>query len=478
MAGQFEIQYNQRVPSVVSMPRANMNVDTGAGDIGRAVSGFGGAMFEVGQKIQVAQDAMDLSLLNRQGEEMDLAAEQQLTKITDADEQEKFIQAHEQKRSAVAIKSNSRVQNAYQINHNNNTADRQRRFYSVGLQARAKDAEDKGRFAYQSAVDSGNEFEARKINALRLATETIGKEEYDYLESNLPVDMKFASIRKTIDTNPAQAVQELANPEFRKSLSPNQLDAADRLGSIAKKRQEVSSDESNKQLTDLMASQKLTINEIQARRNLLPANDYESWMKIALNPADKKGNVIKTAELKSTAMDVWRGTLSRTDAEAKIRESLADPNGINDDQFAAVYADLDREVKGYQAQDTKTYSIDATRLILGKDSGVMTFDALGNVTIDIYKMLSPQAEFERKMHFVDLYNKSMSDYIAENPKVSKKDLYIKSQELKETYTRAAKGTGTEPVKQEPIADIVSDEDWKKLKLGQKFRGPDKIVRTK
>ncbi|MBE3143562.1 MAG: hypothetical protein IMZ61_06525 [Planctomycetes bacterium] len=209
MAGQFDIIYSQKTPSgqIGNALMGNLP-STGAGDIGRAASGFGGAMFEVGQKIQVAQDAMDLSLLNRQGEEMDLAAEQQLMKITDADEQEKFIQAHEEKRGAIAGKSNGRIQNAYQMNYNNTTADRQRRFASVGLQARAKDAEDKGRFAYDAAINSGNEFEARKINALRLATETIGQAEYDSLEASLPVDIKFAQAIKMgdVDLNKAEAM--------------------------------------------------------------------------------------------------------------------------------------------------------------------------------------------------------------------------------------------------------------------------------
>ena len=138
-------------------------------------------------------------------------------------------------------------------------------------------------------------------------------------------------------------------------------------------------------------------------------------------------------------MDVWRGSFSREDAESKIRVSLADPNGINDEQYASVVSDLDREVKGFQAQDTKTYSVRATQSILGKDAGVMSFDSFGNMSLDINKMLSPQADFEKKMHFVDLYNEGMMNYLADNPKASKKELYVKSQELKATYVAASKG---------------------------------------
>jgi Tfp pilus assembly major pilin PilA len=232
----FDIDYNQRVPGVVQGPRANTNVDTGAGEIGRAVAGFGGALFEVGQKIQVAQDAMELSILNRQGEEMDVATEQQLMKITDADEAQKYMQDYEQKRASIAAKANSRVQNAYQINYNNSTWYRQRRFASVNLQARAKDAEDKGRYAYETAINAGSELEARKINQLRLATGTIGKSEFDSLEASLPVDIKFAQAGKLLATNPVEADRMMSDPEFLKTLNADQTKQALNLQYDARKR--------------------------------------------------------------------------------------------------------------------------------------------------------------------------------------------------------------------------------------------------
>jgi hypothetical protein len=58
---QFEINYAQGVPSVVSMPRANMNVDTGAGILADATSRMGGALFEVGQKIQKAEEVSEFN---------------------------------------------------------------------------------------------------------------------------------------------------------------------------------------------------------------------------------------------------------------------------------------------------------------------------------------------------------------------------------------------------------------------------------
>jgi hypothetical protein len=484
MQNTFDIQFAQGTPEIARQPRAGLDVNLGGQAIGNAVARFGEKTFAIGQKIQLAQDAMDLSILNQTGEKMDMDAELTLSKITDSDEQEKFIQTHEQNRANIAAKSNSRVQNAYQINYKNTSVDRLRRFYSIGIQTRAKDANDKFKFARQTAIDNGNLLEVHKIDKFALDTENIGPEQYKVLTDSAPIDIAFSRARKDLVTNPVDVINRLSSTEFTSKLNPEQLQANDQLLSIARKQTGVVAGESNKQLTDLFGQKKLTLADVQDRREQLTDTDYQAWTKIALNPADKRGNVIKTTELKSQAMDVWRGTFSREQTEQNIRASLADPNGINDEQYAAIYADLDREVKGYQAQDIKAYSMRAAQLILGKDAGVMSFDAFGNISLDMTKLLSPQADFEKKMHFIDLYQEEMNQYLADNPKASKKELYIKSQELKETYLRASKGTITGTTaradKMEVIVEIGVDDKakWEFLPPGQKFRGPDGKVRVK
>jgi hypothetical protein len=71
---QFEINYAQGVPSVVSMPRANMNVDTGAGILADATSRLGDTLAGIGMKVQHAQNAMELSTLQRKSEEINNAS--------------------------------------------------------------------------------------------------------------------------------------------------------------------------------------------------------------------------------------------------------------------------------------------------------------------------------------------------------------------------------------------------------------------
>jgi hypothetical protein len=71
---QFEINYAKGVPSVVSMPRANMNVDTGAGILADATSRLGDTLAGIGMKVQHAQNAMELSTLQRKSEEINNAS--------------------------------------------------------------------------------------------------------------------------------------------------------------------------------------------------------------------------------------------------------------------------------------------------------------------------------------------------------------------------------------------------------------------
>lgn len=65
----FDIQYSQTIPNVTRMPRANLDVDTGAGDIARAVQGAGSAIQEVGERLDIMQAQTQLSEFKRTSEE-------------------------------------------------------------------------------------------------------------------------------------------------------------------------------------------------------------------------------------------------------------------------------------------------------------------------------------------------------------------------------------------------------------------------
>jgi hypothetical protein len=119
---QFEINYAQGVPSVVSMPRANMNVDTGAGILADAMSNFGNRLFEIGEKQQQANNAVEFSSMKRKYDEIGSAAMTGLENVTDDKEAEKLVIQYRQ--DVESLRSNSPSVNQEFLIHVNDTATR------------------------------------------------------------------------------------------------------------------------------------------------------------------------------------------------------------------------------------------------------------------------------------------------------------------------------------------------------------------
>jgi hypothetical protein len=251
--------------------------------------------------------------------------------------------------------------------------------------------------------------------------------------------------------------------------------SAEELKKQAQENLKLVNSEANKELTDLMKTGTLTIPEIEARRNLLDDTSYINWNKIAMNPPDKKGNVIEAASLKSGAIDVWRGSITREDLDAKILTSLASPDGINDKQYAEIISAADSKLEQSQADDIRRFSRDAANVILGQFAGIVSFDALGNMNVNMANLTGNQVEdVKYRMHYVSLYEQDLRDYIAANPKVSGKEFYqyateqkIKRwnttlEQMKDVAKSQGKGVATQtPTKPAGVpADAVWDEDKK------------------
>jgi hypothetical protein len=402
---------------------------------GAGFAGLGKDLFELANTIQEQKDSLEFSRNKRKADEIRMASFNSITGDFETDAKT-WQKSNEDINKLMTSSKSGRVNVATEKYVNEFTPEWKDAFdkHTLGVMKRNTDAEFE--LEYKNLLGQGRMTEAYTILNNRLILESISQAEYDSLVARALNDAVIEQMRLAIGKNNPQSAIQLSD-KLSENATADQLLDINNLVVAAQKQLETTSPEASKQLTDLMAQKKLTIADVQTRRNLLDDEDYQNWTKIAMNPIDKVGNEIKTAELKSRAIDVWRGTITKTDAEKEIRESLADPNGINDKQYGSIYADLDRETKGFQAQDKHSYSIVATQQILGKDAGAIQFDALGNISIDVTKMLSPESEFRRKLHFVTLYNKEMDDFIAENPKVSKKDLWLKAEELKQTYTEAS-----------------------------------------
>lgn len=229
--GNFDIEYSQASPTVVKMPRASMNVDTGAGAIGQGLQGLGNAGFEIGQKIQHAENAMELSTLRMTTEEKWNSAYQTMKDIKDPEERAKFYQKARQDISSVKAK-NGKVDNAFQMYLHDNLPAMDVRYTELDNGLRIRSAKDQLEFNGQFLLEKGDAKsldDYRQLLAVARKTDLIGDAEFQKKFDDASGDSFIMQARRKIDTDPEFALSVLQDPETRKQLNNDQLNDADSL---------------------------------------------------------------------------------------------------------------------------------------------------------------------------------------------------------------------------------------------------------
>ena len=425
-----EIQYAQTVPGVVKQPRASLDVSTGQEGIARGLMQFGGALAGIADNIYKQESAAEYSELKRQVDEKGFAA---FNSVTGEEEVDVKLWENFQKDLEALQSKKPNVTAGLQRHINEVMPNWKDSFDKKHLAIRKNSAHAKFEFEYKSLLSKGDTEGAKKILDFQLLTQDIPEPEYASKLSSLPNDSVLEqAYSMALDGNYTGAdtkLSELSKP------TDEQKEYRNKIASQARVQVKEAASEANKQLTDLMAKQQLTIPEIQSRRNVLDDNDYKAWTKIAMNPADKAGNIIQATELKSAAMDVWRGALTRDELDSRIRNSLADSGGINDEQYASIVSAADTQLKQSQAEDIRRFSRDAANVILGQYSGLMQFDALGNLTgVNLAGLSGDEVEDTKyRMHFLSLYEQGLRDWVADNPTASGKEFYQFASEEKMRY---------------------------------------------
>lgn len=454
----FPLQYSQRLPEPVSFPRA----DTGAGMIGQALQQAGSAVSQFGQQMDEAEAKLERAQLQRKVEESRQAAYQAARDEPDREKRlEIFAAANKDILQYTSASKRRSVNDAMQI-YIDNTSPQWNRYYDdLDRQQRVRNARAQLDTLGDEALASGsvNEY----LDYLRTGFDSglFAKDEYDHKVKYAQPDSVLAQAEINAYQNPRRAMEALSDETFRSALDADRLKQAERIMSVANRQFPDVSAEYNKQLTDLMVQGQLTTDEVFARRDFISDKDYQSWAKIAMNPADKPGNVILTAGLKSAAADIWRGTTTRAEFDERLREALASPTGINDREYADIVSTADKELKATQAEDIRRFSRNAAGVILGEFMGIMQFDAMGNVSVNFTGLSNNEIEVAKlRMHFLSLYEQGLRDFIAAKPDVSGREFYQFAQEQKMRYWNTTleqikagatlHGRGGEGVQFEPI----------------------------
>ena len=115
--GQFDIQYNQQAPAVVNMPRASMNVDTGADMLGQAFAHLGESAFGVAMGMKKTQQALDLSNMKRKLDETNNDELSELENAFDDESQRKISEKYDKARSSIQS-DDAEVSNQFTLHAN------------------------------------------------------------------------------------------------------------------------------------------------------------------------------------------------------------------------------------------------------------------------------------------------------------------------------------------------------------------------
>ncbi len=203
----FPIQYAETVPTgEISGVLADPAV---AGAVPRAISEAGRAVTAIGQKIQDAENAMELSTLQRKSDEIWNAAYNTIRTTPDTEQRAKLYEKARQDASAATSKS-TEVNNAYQMHLNNifprweinfNNLDRQIRIQRIGDELDINDQYDYEKGAKESFVK--RQYTAQSVGA---QTPEMTEEKI----ATFDVTSEFAEIAVGMDADPQVAIGRLS----------------------------------------------------------------------------------------------------------------------------------------------------------------------------------------------------------------------------------------------------------------------------
>lgn len=462
----FPIGYSTATPSGKGQNVPwNINVSTGAEYIAQGVEKLGGAMFEVGQKIQKAQDAMQLSDLNRQRNELTLTTSEELKKITDKDTGDKVIADYEVKSLALANKANNRVQFAYNENYNNSIIQRRTELQGVALHSRAKDARSQFDFQYADLLSKGKSFEAQKILETALATEIIEQPEYKARAASMPNDMSLSQAWRAVGNGNLQLAQSLTKD--LKGLTEPQFKIKEQIDSLV-----------NREMSFLITK-------------------FEDNLCGEENKIDQKKDVSPQEVVNATKemeTEIYQSNLPEKDKMRLHKQLMSWSKGEGEIDYARMNflnEELDRAYRTGIVDPTIKDRINSAKLDnsfgpRGK-GGERIYGNLmrrfENITLDsrITAVSEIVSEFRRENAdeptLVFLFEQAKNQWFLDNPEADIKDAFVKVRELKAVYENLSpeqfeqmiKTKGVAPIPEKPLPVIKTKKEYKALPKGTKYK---------
>lgn len=247
MAGQFPIQYSEKIPSV----RTPSGGETGGlalarayGQQGAALTGLGTDVFKMALSIQKQEDAAEFSELKRKVDETGYAAFRAATGDEAADNA--IWKKFEEDISSITSKRDN-VNNMLREHINEVYPEWQDTFIKKGLAIRRKNVKDKFELESENLLGQGNMADYYKLLHTRLALNDISQAEFDFKAANAPNDSLLQQMRMAIGNGQIQQALNLATQI--KGASADQMDYRDKLIKMANQQAAINTDTVQNEIT-------------------------------------------------------------------------------------------------------------------------------------------------------------------------------------------------------------------------------------
>ena len=488
---EFPIQYAQGTPNVISMPRANVNIDTGAGILAEATSRLGETLANAGFKILQAQNAMELSTLQRKSSEIQMASLTALQGIDPRDDEAiaKIKQKRDFDLSALRSKSMA-VNDTLKIHINQEMPRFDAQFQGDVLQRKAKAVKDDFDLNAQQYLADGNQSQYLKLLHNAVATDVITPVEFEYRTKTAANDTLLAQAERDIgNKNGIGALEKLAQT---KNMTPEQVQRQHQLEIWAKQISKINSDGAKDQAIDLMnkvdelgdfspLEREKAANKIitMLHEGGVTGDDYLQWA--GPNGVLQRWNTGKFevddpetfAKLNQDLRDVSLGYKTRAEVNDSIRAAGVSGK-ISKKSYAEFLTTNYDNFKKYQNSALKDEIDYAEHILIPRKTSAAEMDIKALLSEEALpgETATDAAARMRGYERLQWVDEQLRDYIKKNPDVMAHEINIQGRKL------IAMAQQNNMPQTTAIVEIKNDDEWKVLKSGQQFRGPDGIVRTK
>jgi len=468
---EFEIQRSQAVPEAVRMPRASLNVDTGAGILGEATAKFGEALGGLGADIYKRESAAEYSELKRRVDEAGFATFNSVSgdEKTDNELWKKF-EVDLQKLQSQKANVNAAVKE-----HINEVIPNWRdNFNKKHLAIRQVNAHTKFNFEYENLLSLGDVVGATKILDFQFLTKDISEQEFASRKDRILTDSFLAQSERLINLGDPSSLKRaegiLANFSKLKTtdekpipVSILQLEKANKLQGIVQRQSKQNSDSAEIEIMSTLHKNK---NASPVERKKIGEQMLANLPKSGIS-AERYGVMLNRVEDFQEGADIESDRIIFT----TLRTEILQTKSTNKD-IAIIREKIYENTDKLSATDFKGLM----DLCDNKMSKMQAF-ALSSLTKKYNDEKSGTGYAALNLPEFQI---AMEQWVEENPKSGYKEIWGKGMEMMADWDMRTPEElmGEMTGGGETIPIIATDEDYDALPSGSQFIDPDGQTRRK